>query len=121
MIPNSPCRVHFTTWRQNAFTGLYTQTATTEFGSIIASVKVDESVYTYKLAAPMEVQPADIVGIETQLGCTPTDTSVDVLSLNVSENEITVLSYWTSLNSSLLFSETDIIPLVTPVIGQLRI
>ena len=129
------CSVAITTWRQDTsggFSNLYTRVSTTKFNvryitPVTSSFALDESLHNYELTNPIQVQPGDFVGIETEFSCTPPDNFDNILSLNVSESNTNMLSYRRSfggtqfflLNSTSTMAVNGIIPILMPVFGQL--
>ena len=81
-------------------------------------------VYTFELVNPVQVEPGDIVGIETELLCPNSNNFDNIRSVNVSGSDSDVLSYRRSTVSTLytlnpLTTTTQpVIPLLIPVYGQ---
>ena len=123
------CRVVLTTWRRSdeSRTSSFRLKSTTERN--VAKITVDDnSLFTYELVRPVSVREGDVGGIEMGRDCRPQDGDDfdNILSVNVSRKKsITTTSYRRAssgaefdLESSLVFTQNDIIPLVMPVIGQ---
>ena len=119
------CRVHLTTWRrerQITPTTRYIRTSTTERNT--ARATVSESFLSYELAIPAEVEPGDIVGIQSGFPCIFTILD-NILSVNISGSNLTTLGYWTPnsgptffLDSYNAWTQINLIPLVEAEIGQ---
>ena len=120
------CRVHLTTWRRdpvNVLATQYERTSTTEGNT--AKFNVNGLISTYMLATPVQVEPGDIVGIETGTSCGPSQPFGNIQSINISGSVQPFSSFRRksgtttfNLNSSDVVMEQDYIPLIQDTIGQ---
>ena len=121
------CRVHLTTWRRNAsnlLTTQYERVSTTE-GNVRQFFDI-RPIFSYLLAKPIQVEPGDIVGIETGTQCGPSQPFDNIQSRNVSGSDQFLTSYrrfsgTTSFNinsSTAIGIEQNLIPLIQDTIGQ---
>ena len=86
---------------------------------------LDESVFTYELTRPVEVQPGDIVGISKGVLCRSSDNFDNILSLNISWSNSTDISYRGFYGGTRFFlespfraTENDLVPFIMPVFGK---
>ena len=125
-VPDA-CRVQLTTWRPDDFNGFniaYERVSTTEDNT--ETVTVDESsFFTYKLTRPVRVQPGDVLGIEMSIRCRRSQNYDNIVALNTSHSNSTMLSYRRSfggtiflLDSSSVSTERNLNPLLTMIIGK---
>ena len=124
-VPES-CRVHLTTWRldkANILATQYERTSTTEGNT--ARYFENGPIFTYLLATPVQVEPGDIVGIETGTSCGPSQPFGNIQSMNISGRVQPFISFRRksgtttfNLNSSDVVMERDYIPLIQDTIGQ---
>ena len=127
-LPDQDIGVELTTWRLNTQSNFFTsydQVSTTERNA--GRPTRNGAVFTYELISPVEVLPGDVVGIEMGF-ISFGGTSNNVIALNTSGSGLSSTSYRTSgsgpsfiLQSPLNTRETDIIPLLQAVIGELKI
>ena len=120
------CRVHLTTWRRdtaNLLATQYERVSTTEGNT--ANFIVNGLTFTYMLATPVQVEPGDIVGIETGTSCGPSQPFGNIQSLNISGSVQPFTSFRRksgtttfNVNSSDVVKERDYIPLIQDTIGQ---
>ena len=126
-LPDQDIGVELTTWRLNTRSNFFTsydQVSTTErnAGMPIRS----GAVFTYELISPVEVLPGDVVGVEMGF-ISFGGTSNNIIALNTSWSGSTSRSYRTSgsgpsfvLQSPSNIRETDIVPFLQAVIGELK-
>ena len=125
------CSVEFTTWRRlDTFRNNieYQQISTTRENIDKIALTLNESLFTYELTDPVQVQPGDIFGIEKGVFCASPENFDNILSQNISGSNSTTLSYRRSsggrqfsLDSFSGVIEDDLIPLVMPVFGQFEV
>lgn len=124
-LNGAACRVHITTWRLDptaTFTTQYNQVSTTE--NNVAIVSLNASYITYKLSKAIQVQPQDIVGIETGFSCPFNGMRDNILSLNISGSGTSTLSYSRPRSGTIFFLsqfsgntlERDLIPLIAALV-----
>jgi hypothetical protein len=108
-------------------TTIYRRIRTTKNNNIVPIVE-DGPIFTYELASPVPVEPGDIVGVELGRFCAPLEDLDNVLSLNISGTGSSYLSYRKDgsdltffLPSSSITPEQDFVPLIEPVVGELRV
>ena len=126
-LPDQDIGVELTTWRLNTRSNFFTsydQVSTTERN---AGMPIKSgAVFTYQLISPVEVLPGDVVGVEMGF-ISFGGTSNNIIALNTSGSGSTSRTYRTSgsgprfiLQSPSNIRETDIVPFLQAVIGELK-
>ena len=119
---SSQCRINIGMWRldRSRFSTVYRRLSTTE-GARITS---NGLVFTYELAAPVQFQPGDIVGVElSSYTCSIFGGFDNILSLDINGSGLISQSYRRfRTGSTFRVSQnpfTNLVPFIQPVIGKI--
>ena len=100
----------------------YERISTTERNRV--TVTQDGANFIYELAAPVLVEPGDVVGVEVERLCIVSEDFDNILSFNVSGTGSTFTSFRQDGPDSYfyvdpLYAERDFVPLIEAVVGEL--
>lgn len=120
-ILSRQCRINIATWRLDASSSRTTYTRHTSTAGRLRRITNNNSIITYELASPVQVEPDDIVGIELQTDsrCSLSNTGPgNILSLDLSSTDKISQSYRHFVIDS-NFRATYLVPFIQPVIGKI--
>ena len=120
-ILSRQCRISIATWRLDASSSRTTYTRHTSTAGRLRRITNNNSIITYELASPVQVEPDDIVGIELQTDsrCSLSNTGPgNILSLDLSSTDKISQSYRHFVIDS-NFRATYLVPFIQPVIGKI--